>query len=249
MLSGWFFLCVLRYAPAAAIATGYPLDHYPYPLKKSHYTGVPIRDTYQPVSVVRQQHLKKQLGVKSGTLFVVAFGGGLGARTINQAMLHVAPDLEALGLSAQLISGVTQYAEVSEAAKPYRTVLTVKDFVAGGMASLLGAADIVVTRASATSLQELAGLGKAVITVPARQLGDQHKNAELYAMSDAALVVSDDELEKGGLVEALRSLTASPELRKRLAHNIHQFAKPDAARDVAKLILGVATEKQVQETA
>lgn len=232
---------------AAAIATGYPLDYYPYPLKKSRYTGVPIRDAYTHISATHQLQLKKRLEIKQGALFVVAFGGGLGARTINEAIIKAAPSFEGLAVTAILVSGVAQYAEVSEAAKPYRGVLQVKDFVANGMASLLGAADVVITRASATSLQELAGLGKAVIAVPARQLGDQHKNAELYAMSDAAIVVSDDQLEDGELVEALKTLAVSPELRTRLADNIHQFAKPHAAKDVAELILDVVAKKRNQE--
>lgn len=227
---------------AKTIATGFPLDYYPYPLKKSKYVGVPIREGYKPVSAAAQRSFKAKLNVPDGTLLVVAFGGGLGSQAINTAMLDAAPMLKSLHTRAVLISGVKHYDIVKQAAESMKE-FTVLEFVSEGMAQLLAAADVVVTRASATSLQELAGLAKPVIAVPARQLGDQHKNAELFTDSGAAVVLQDEDLAHGILKDELQVLLKSSDMRKQLSEKIHRFARPDAAKQVALLIKAAGAKK------
>lgn len=221
---------------ARVIATGYPLENYPYNRAKSVYTGVPIRLGCDPVSPHRQAETKRAYAVEDTTLLIVGVGGGLGANAINTALIESAGVLEDRDVKIIIVAGVKHYAATLEAAKDYRRV-EVLEFVAEGMIELLSAADIVVTRASATSLQELAGLEKAIIAVPARQLADQHKNAEQYENKRAAVVLDDDALEAGALTDALLDLLNSESTRKSLARNLHEFARPNAARDVARLII------------
>ncbi|MEO7905297.1 MAG: glycosyltransferase, partial [Candidatus Saccharimonadales bacterium] len=128
-----------------------------------------------------------------------------------------------------------------EAAKPAEGTLanyTAVPFVYERMDRVLGAADVVISRASATFLQELAGLEKAVIAVPARQLGDQLKNAAVYKAANAVVVLTDAELATDRrLSDELRSLIADPNVRESMAALLHAFAKPTAANDVADMII------------
>ena len=221
-------------APKAdKIATGYPVENYPYDTAKTHYTGVPINDKFTTVSPERQSALKKRLGFSGTTPLIIAIGGGLGSRSINEAMIEALPKLAGVGAHAVIVAGKSNYARVKEDCEPYHNV-TVFEFVAEGLVSLLGAADIVVTRASATSLQELAGLKKPVIAVPAKQLGDQHKNATVYEAAQAAVVLSDDDIAlPNRLANEIVNLLHDTKRRQLLAENLHEFARPHAARAAA----------------
>ncbi len=121
-------------------------------------------------------------------------------------------------------------------------------FVYEGMADVLGAADAVISRASATFIQEIAGLKKAAILVPSRALSDQLGNAKVYAAADAAIVLTDDQLEEPDcLARTILELLAHSERRRELAARLHAIAKPDAARDVASMIIVAARRKKVRQ--
>ena len=222
---------------ADVIATGSPLENYNYPAGKSHYIGVPISSKFQPKKPAEQKAAKKEFGFNPERLLVVAVGGGLGAKSINNAMNKAAKSLIEQGISTYVVAGKGHYNEASAAA-PKTDKYKVVPFVYENMDKLLGAADIVVSRGSATFLQELAGLGKATIIVPAHQLSDQRKNAEVYRSAEAALVVDNDGIESDNrLGEAILMLADDPVLRSELGEKIHAFAKPQAASDLAQLIV------------
>lgn len=224
-------------APRAdKIATGYPVDYYPYDQAKTTYTGVPINANFTTISSEKQQKIKQHLRLSARTPMVVAIGGGLGAQSINNAIIEALPKLAGVGAHAYIVAGKGNYDAVKAASEHYHNV-TVLDFLSEGLVTLLAAADVVVARASATSLQELAGLGKPAIIVPSKALGDQHMNAAVYQKADAAVVMSDTEIEKpGSLGKEIVGLLHSQQRRDELARNIHEFARPHAARDVATII-------------
>jgi len=225
---------------ADAIATGSPLENYRYASDRATYVGVPIADTFRPKSDAQQASYKQKLGFDPSRLLVVAVGGGLGARSINLAMSRAGQALLDADLSVYLVAGKGGYdAALSEAPEDERFKIT--PFVYENMDELLGAADIVVSRGSATFLQELAGLKKAVIVVPAHQLGDQIKNATVFAAAHAAVVVENLGIEDDSrLSDAIISLARDDLRRHELAEALHSFAKPDAAKDLAQILVTAA---------
>ena len=221
---------------ATVIATGSPLKNYPYDRSRSHYIGVPISDTFRPVSSGQQERYKSEIGVDESTPLVVVTGGGLGARSINTAMIKIAQSLSRQGIAVYHVTGVSHFEEVERQVRGIKLYQTVP-FVYEDMHHILGAADVVVSRASATFLQELAGLGKPVIAVPSRQLGDQLKNAEVYKEADAAVVMTDDQINGGNELEnTILTLVKDDTYRKSLGVALHGFARPNAAKDLAKLV-------------
>lgn len=224
---------------AGRIATGSPLENYPYDQSKSRYTGVPIGAEFKPVSPSEQARLKQEIGVSKDKPLVVATGGGLGSRVINSATIAAA---KLIGDKANFYV-VTGKGNINLAKDQLGDGKNVKltEFVYSGMGSVLGAADVVVARGSATFLQELAGLEKTTVIVPAKQLGDQLKNAEMFASHKAAVVLSDDSLlEK--LPGTLGDLLSDSSSRMAYARRLHEFARPDAATDVADMIIEVASQ-------
>ncbi len=220
---------------ATVIATGAPLENYSYKPAKSHYTGVPISADFKPVNDSAIASYKKQLGIDSGKTLIVAFGGGLGSVAINDAMATLASRLS----SQYVIYNITGKNNINRAVQRGKGLDTYQPvaFVYDGMFPVLAAADIVITRASATALQELAGLKKPVIAVPAHHLGDQRKNAQVFEKAKAVRVLSDADLKDSDHVySTVTAILNDDKARDSLAQNIHAFAKPHAAEDLAKLI-------------
>lgn len=222
---------------ATTIATGTPLENYPYDKRKSTYVGVPINEAFKPVSDSEQRDYKKMLGISEDTLLVVAMGGGLGSLAINDAMSKVARELQDEGVVVYNITGKKHFERAEERSKGVPNYIPVS-FVYENMPGVLGAADIVVTRASATFLQELAGLKKPVVAIPARQLGDQQMNARVFETAGAVVTLSDKDIENPHvLTQAIQDLLNDKPKRDSLATALHGFARPHAAADTASLII------------
>ena len=232
---------------ASAIATGAPLNYYPsYPATISHYVGIPVDRAYHPFDEDRKKEARTWLGFPDiERPLIVVTGGGLGARRINEAMLAAGKALVDAGISIFHITGHNDFTDCERKAPDsvhYRLV----PFVSERMVDALGAADVVVTRAGATTLLELAALKQAVVIVPNPLLtgGHQLKNAVIYEEADAAVIYPEDELkETDHFAEVLQSLINDDGKRAELSEHIGVFARRDAALDVAKLIVDAANPK------
>ena len=225
---------------ATYIATGAPLEHYPYPLDKTSYVGIPIAEAFRPASREERRATKLAHGFSPEQPLVVVTGGGLGAKRINDAIAQKVDEITTKS-SLLLISGVGQYDELRARMGEDTEAWQLKDFVSEGMADLLAAADVVVARAGATSILELAAVGAPTILVPNARLtgGHQLKNAEVYETVQAVKIVDEVAIEQDGgplLKEILALLDDEPE-RLRLSENFRKFAKPQAAQETAELVM------------
>lgn len=231
---------------ATAIGTGAPLHHYTYPPAKTSYVGTPVDAAFRPYSAHEQYEAKREWGMNPERPLVVVTGGGLGAKRLNDAIMTTLADV-LHDANVVLVSGVGQYEELRQQA-PADERFRLIDFVSQGMATLLGAADIVVTRAGATSILEVAALAKPTILVPNGFLtgGHQLKNAAVYAEKQAVSLLDDVELHNNPqlLREEIVRLLRSPDERRRMAAAFHAFAKPQAAHDMANLILKAAKSRR-----
>ncbi len=223
---------------AKTIATGMPLQNYSYDRGKAHYVGVPIDDAFQPFTDQQQREAKHNFGfIDINKPLVVVTGGGQGARRINDAITAIAHSLVS-DVNILHITGAGEFDRVSKSA-PEIHGYTLVPFIHDGMAKVLGAADIVITRASATTLLEVASLAKPAIVIPSAVLGDQIKNAKAYAEMRAIIVIEEAELKKNPqvLMHEIRALLHDSKKRQSLSSRIHSLAKPDAAEQVANLIV------------
>lgn len=227
---------------ATAIGTGSPLENYSYDKNISKYVGVPIGESFRPYDVKKQRAAKKKLGFGAVEPLVVVTGGGLGAESINTAMLQISERLIKEKVNIYHVTGRKHFEDVYALAHKDERYVVVP-FVFENMHDVLGAADVVVARGSATFTQELAGLAKPVIMIPAHTLGDQRKNAEVFGRSEAVLVLTDRDIEDPKvLYDAISGLLENTHRRDKLSSNLHEFAKPHAAREVARMILDAAAK-------
>jgi UDP-N-acetylglucosamine--N-acetylmuramyl-(pentapeptide) pyrophosphoryl-undecaprenol N-acetylglucosamine transferase len=227
---------------ATSIATGAPLEYYSYPAGRTTYVGIPIAAEFHPYTITEQLAAKKEWGITTDRPLIVVTGGGLGAARINEVVVKTLHSLQQLG-SVILVAGAGQYDGLQPVLPGNSEHFQLYPFVTN-MHSLLGAADIVVTRAGATTILELAALEKPTILIPNGKLtgGHQLKNAAVYQQAGAVTVLDEDQLDadKTLLTKAITLLLAQPDETTAMAQRFKVFSKPDAAKDMAQLILDAA---------
>lgn len=228
---------------AAAIATGMPSKYYPYDPNKMTHSGIPVAAEYVPLNRAKRADRKQLAGFSDAPLILVT-GGSTGAQELNLLVTKIAPELLQQGYQIAQVTGRNKDKPVLAArrqlAAKQRTNWQVYDFTE--MLPLIQAADVIVSRAGATAMQEAANARKAVILVPSPYLtgGHQLKNAALFEEYQAAKVLDERQLLKDPkqLLQAVQTLLEKPNEATRLATQLHEnFAKPQAAAELAELIL------------
>lgn len=224
---------------ATKIATGAPLEYYPYPKSKSTYVGIPIAEEFRPFTAAEQKAAKAEWGIATDRPLIVVTGGGLGAKRINDTVAEVLHKLQQLG-SVVLVAGAGQYDELRSLLPADNEHFQLYPFV-NNMHRLLGAADVVVTRAGATTILELAALGKPTILVPNAKLtgGHQLKNAAVYEEAAAVIVLNEEAMVATPqlLIDHIKLLFDNPSDAKAMAERFAAFSKPHAASEMAEIIL------------
>lgn len=226
---------------ADRIGTGAPLEYYSYPAEKARYIGIPINTAFRPYSNAEQRAAKKKWGVHPDKPLLVVTGGGLGAGRLNGV---VAASLDKLQryVSVVLVAGTAHYDTLRKTMPADSASFQLHPFITN-IDSLLGAADVVATRAGATTILELAALQKPTILVPNAALtgGHQLKNAAVYGDAQVAIVVDEDAMveEPDILVRAVASYLNDPKTTASMTERFGQFARPHAAKDMAAMILEV----------
>ena len=188
--------------------------------------------------MTRQEALK-HFGLATDKKTVLLVGGSLGARTINESVIDHLKDIEQSGLQfiwqtgkyySQQIAG-----ELKQKGKPQ--CLVVCDFIAD-MAAAYRAADLVISRAGASSISEFCLIGKPVILVPSPNVAEDHqtKNAMALVNRDAALYVKDADAREQLIPLAIKTVADDTRL-KTLSQNVQKMGLPDSAKIIAQEVL------------
>ncbi len=239
---------------AAAHAVAMPAELYNYPKAKTFFTGVPLMQEYTGGRLTKNGS-RNILNIPTDNKVVFIAGGGLGATIINQAVYKNLADLlkdEKLYIIHQTgEKNLSQSSsEISKLPPSYSSRYMAAGFI-NNMWDYLSAADVVVTRAGATTIAECSALSKPIILVPNPYLtgGHQSKNAEHLVSEKAALEVNEADIDNSqhGLVAALNLLINDLPLQQLISKNLHNLAKPNATRELAALIISNAKNEAFQK--
>ena len=174
---------------------------------------------------------------------VLVFGGSQGAHAINVAMVEAAPRLAAAapGLAITHQTGERDLEMVRDGFKRAGLEARVEPFLYQ-MDREMKAADVIVSRAGATTLAELTAAGRASVLVPLPTATDDHqrKNAEALVKQGAALMVEQRELSGERLAAEILALAGDPERRRAISAAARRLARPDAARVIVDKVLTLA---------
>lgn len=221
---------------AAAICVAYPEMERFFPAEKILFTGNPVRSTL--TQNLNLQEAYAEFGLDPSLPTILVIGGSLGAGSINRGMLERIELVRGRKVQVLWQTGRNYHENIQRELLPMGlSNVKVLPFISR-MDFAYGVADVVVSRAGASSISELALLGKASILVPSPNVAEDHQTKNAMALVDksAAILVRDAEAGEKLLPEALRLLDEQ-DLRKDLSNNIRLFARPNADRDIAEEVL------------
>ena len=218
---------------AHKICVAYDAMEQFFPKEKIVKTGNPIRDGLLNIGEYRSEGLSYfHLDSQRKTLLVL--GGSLGARRINQLIEQQLPLFEQLGVQVLWQCGKLYYEEYKKYNSEQIRVLAFID----RMELAYAAADVIISRAGASSVSELCVVGKPVIFIPSPNVAEDHqtKNARAIADKQAAILLRESELNEQ-FANTFSKLIADEAQQEALSAHIKALAQPNATKDIVNLIL------------
>lgn len=222
---------------AARVCTTFAESARYFPLGKAIHTGNPVR---------RFQRAPTGAGKRGKSVTVLVIGGSQGARSINRAVVEAAPELiRALpGVRCMHQTGLLDESWVRKEYERQGVPFEVYGFI-HDMSAAYAAADLVICRAGASTLAELAVVGVASILIPYPFAADNHqqKNAEAWRRAAAAEMILDRELTAAKLHETVVRLLRNPEQLRAMGENALRLGRPNAAEAVVQVCAEVVRER------
>jgi UDP-N-acetylglucosamine--N-acetylmuramyl-(pentapeptide) pyrophosphoryl-undecaprenol N-acetylglucosamine transferase len=231
-------------------AVALPKEVYNYPEAKTIDVGVPLTHHYHAVSPQQMRTYREQLMLNPHGKVVLVTGGGNGALRLNEAVVSCSAellgryhDLQLVHIAGRIHEVALRQAYAKELSPADQKRVVVLGFV-GNLYAYSAAADVVITRAGATSMAEFAAQEKPCIVVPNPILtgGHQLKNARVLADRKAARMVDESYLatDHKALLPPLVELLDNPQKARLLGKKLGEFANPDSAKQLAMILLEVA---------
>jgi len=222
---------------ASCICVAYPnMENY-FEKNKIFITGNPIRQE------IFNQHLSPQnarkfFGLDPDRLTILAIGGSLGARTINETICNLIPEIIEKGYQIIWQTGKQyNYSKCRNMSGEKNTRVQAQEFIFE-MPQAYAAADVIISRAGAIAVSEIAAVAKPVIFIPSPNVTDDHqtKNAMVLVNQQAADMVKDADAATQ-LGPVLFNLIADENRRFEISKNLSKLAMPEAALNIAKKII------------
>ena len=217
---------------AAKICVAYEGMEKFFPADKIILTGNPVR----------QNLLDGRKSEDDGRKTLLIIGGSLGARTINEAVIAGLKELTNEGIKVVWQTGKVYYEKCKAAWEAAGSPANIEclDFLSD-MPDRYANADLVISRAGASSISEICLLGKPAILVPSPNVAEDHQthNAMALVNKDAAVLVRDAEAAEKLIATALELLN-DPKRLKTLQTNVLKLAQKDSAKRIAEEVIALA---------
>ena len=215
-----------------------------FPAEKIIKTGNPVRQALLDTTISREEAIRS-FGLDPQKKTILLVGGSLGARTVNESIMQHLDLVRQTDIQFIWQTGKYYHTGIMEQLKsqgqPKNLVVT--DFISD-MGAAYKAADLVISRAGASSISEFCLIGKPVILVPSPNVAEDHqtKNALALVNVDAALYVKDAEAPAQLLELAIKTVNDKQKLDS-LHNNILKLALPDSADIIADEVIKLAKWK------
>lgn len=214
-----------------AICVAYEdMDRF-FPKEKLHFTGNPVRKDLTDIKASREE-AAKFFGLQSNKKTILVIGGSLGSLTLNESTKNALAELKRNNVQLIWQTGKTFFQKAKIATADCADRIKVFDFL-NRMDLAYTMADVVISRAGALSIAELAVLGKAVILVPSPNVAEDHqtKNAMALVNKNAAILIRDADARRD-LFKVAVSLLYDEEQINTLRKNIRSLAITDADKRI-----------------
>lgn len=210
-----------------------------FPGEKIIKTGNPVRKDVVS-SELSQEDAKRELGFNPNRPLVVVVGGSLGARTINDSMKLAVRDMLKSGASVLWQTGKLYADECQKAIADINNENLIATAFVGRMDLVYRGADLVVSRAGASTISEIQLAGVPAVLVPSPNVAEDHqrKNAEALAQRGAAVMILDRECAEK-LPRVVTEMLRDPKKREELGANARKMALENADEKIVDEILKI----------
>ncbi len=215
-----------------------------FPKNKTYITGNPVRSGILTASKASAYEL---FGLERNKFTIFVFGGSSGARKINRALCGAFGNLNDLREKIQFLhqTGKEDFETVRETYRKWGFKGMAAPFI-HQMPEAYAVADLVISRAGATTLAELTAAGRPAILIPYPYAAGHHQelNAQRLAEMGAARVVFDHELDAEILAKNIRELYENDGIRSEMQRSSKSIGKPDAAQKVLEIVTSLMKKKR-----
>lgn len=215
-----------------------------FPKEKIVLTGNPVRQSILDITISREEAIQTfQLNPEKKTILIV--GGSLGAKTLNESVLQQLELIKESGIQVIWQTGKFYYESIQEQLQQHEPLAMLKPtaFISD-MGMAYQAADLIISRAGASSISEFCLIGKPVILVPSPNVAEDHqtKNALALVHKHAAIMVKDAEAPAQLIPKAIQIVNDDVQLNK-LKTNILQLGMKNSAIKIADEVIKLATKQ------
>jgi len=212
---------------AQKICLGFPIECYKekLPIGKVVYTGIPVQPDFCQTPIKIGERLK-----------ILITGGSQGSSKINDLISQILPALLER-YEIWHLAGRRDYGELSEFRNPHYHLFDFSYEVPRFMRD----ADLVITRAGASTLAEIAATAKPAIIIPLETATGEHQaaNAQVFLKNNAAVVLSEKNLTASSLKEIIDNLLSDEPMRRLLGHHAHGLFQKNATEEIVDCIFEV----------
>ncbi len=220
--------------------------------QRALHVGMPMRGEFESIS---KSEARKKLGIPEHKTVILSFGGSLGAPMVNRAALEIMQKFSSVNDnvihyhssgSREYDNMIKEYGELGIAdcrgieLSPYIYDMSFK----------MAAADIVICRAGAMTLAELARMRATAVLIPSPNVTDNHqyKNAKVLADAGAALIIEEKEFDGNIVSDAVKRLASDNVTRQQMSENIGKFYDMETSKkifaEINSLVCGYKKKKQ-----
>ena len=228
-------------------------EHFP-PAAPVEVTGCPVRPAFRAAGQADAAAILRSFELEPGKRTLLVTGASQGARTINEAMIRLAGELDWTGWQVLHLAGQTDAGGVAEAyaaltGASAKSVLRARVLpFTNRMAEAMAACDLIVSRAGASTLAEIQAVGKPSILLPYPYHRDQHQRYNAMVLVEAgAAVLLDDARDAADNARRLRPVLAElmkdDRRRQVMGQAARELDHPDPAQSIASIVLGAAAGK------
>ena len=225
---------------ANCVTISYPQTEAYFESEKTVLTGNPLR---VDINQGDPQKIRDKFSLPESKKIIFVWGGSQGSDMINSKILDILPEL------LRKYSVIHQTGKNNlEKSKDRAGEMGVKEgrddyhaisFIEDDVKDILAVADLIISRAGANSLSEIAANKKPAIVIPLKNSANDHQRKNAYALSQigGCLVLEEDNLGENLFLSRIDEIMGSKELQEKFSKNIQNFFHPDAAEKIAQEIL------------
>lgn len=232
-----------KFAKVIAVAFQKPFEYFPK--EKTVLLGNPVR---KDILEGKKEECFKKFGLFGGKPLVYITGGSQGSAALNKAALKILPNLlefsEIIHQCGKIdFNNTKKIAEEILGADYKRKGYCLIEFAGEELKDIFATSDIIISRAGANTLAEIALLGKPSILVPLPGSAGDHQriNAFEFSSAGASIAIEQYNLTPNLFLTEIKKILNDPGLAKAMGENARKLARPDAAEKIAEVILQIGS--------